>query len=77
MNADCAAVLALLEQEDGVSAARACKRLGLSRSELQRCLSVLGEDESIGGLALVQIVPMQGRDVLRLTERARTARQTP
>ena len=39
-----AALLALVAAEPGVSAARACKRLGLSRSELQRWLTMLGPD---------------------------------
>ena len=49
------ALLALIGAEPGISAAKACKRLGLSRSELQRWLAVLGPDESIGGLALVRV----------------------
>ena len=36
------ALLALVAAEPGVSAARACKRLGLSRSELQRWLTFGG-----------------------------------
>lgn len=33
------ALLALVAAEPGISAAKACKRLGLSRSELQRWLT--------------------------------------
>jgi len=40
--------------EPGVSAARACKRLGLSRSQLQRLLTVLGPPSLIGGLGLLR-----------------------
>ena len=36
------ALLALVAAEPGVSAAKACKRLGLSRSELQRWLTFGG-----------------------------------
>lgn len=74
MNARCAALLDLVEREDGISTARACKHLGWSRSELQRCLSLLGEDAGIGGLALLQVEATAGRELLHLSERARRAR---
>lgn len=67
-------LLDLLSHEDGISAARACKRLGLSRSELQRLLALLGDDAQLGGLDLVRVAHDDGRDTLWLSERARTAR---
>ena len=70
-------VLDLVSSEEGLSVARACKRLGLSRSELQRLLTQLGADASLGGLDLIRIEAEQGRDTLWLTERARAARPVP
>lgn len=66
-----ARLLALVEAEDGLSAARACKRLGLARSELQRLLAALGPEP---GLDLVRVEEAAGRATLHLTERARAAR---
>jgi len=64
----------IVEQEgEGLSAARACKRLGLSRSELQRMLVTLGEEQSLGALGLVRVEQRDGRQLLWLTENARTA----
>lgn len=67
------AVVELLVQEDGQSAARICRRLGLARSELQRLLAVLGEDPAFGGLGWVELRDDDGRDRLWLTPAARTA----
>ena len=64
MDERAAAVLALVRAEPGVSAARACKRLGWSRSELQRVLTALGPETSIGGLGLVRVDDADGRDTL-------------
>ena len=71
------ALLELVAQEDGLSAARACKRLGWSRSELNRCLSELGEDAGLGGLGLIRVEQDQARATLHLTARARAARENP
>jgi len=68
------ALLDLVAHEEGLSAARACKRLGLSRSELQRLLATLGDDESLGGLKLVRIESDGSRDTLWLSASARAAR---
>ena len=67
-------LLELLALEDGISAARACKRLGLSRSELQRLLVRLGDHAYLDGLDLVRVVHDDGRDTLWLSERAHAAR---
>lgn len=67
-------LLDLLAREDGVSAARACKQLGLSRSELQRLLVPLGDHPQLGGADLVRVVHEDGRDRLWLSDRARRAR---
>lgn len=67
-------LLELVAREEGLSAARACKRLGLSRSQLQRALLALGEAPALGGLDLVRVVQNDGRDTLWLTARARAAR---
>lgn len=48
-------LLELVEANPGISSARACKRLALSRSEFQRLLLVLGDDAAMGGLGLVRI----------------------
>ena len=64
-----AALLALVTAEEGLSAARACKRLGLSRSELQRCLTRLGPETSIGGLDLVRVEDEGERETLWLVRR--------
>lgn len=49
------ALMELLVQEEGLSPARACKRLGIARSELQRLLALLGDDPALGGLGLVEL----------------------
>ena len=61
-----AALLRYLAANDGASAARVCKQLGLARSELQRLLAVLGEGAA-DSLGLVQRVEDAGRDRLMLT----------
>lgn len=48
-------LLELVEAHPGISSARACKQLALSRSELQRLLAVLGDDAAMGGLGLVRV----------------------
>lgn len=65
-----AALLRYLAANDGASAARVCKQLGLARSELQRLLAVLGEGAA-DGLGLVRRVEDAGRDRLMLTPRGR------
>lgn len=68
------ALLELVAHEEGLSAARACKRLDLSRSELQRLLATLGDDGALGGLKLVRIESDGTRDTLWLSASARAAR---
>ena len=63
------ALLALIAAEEGISTARACKRLGLSRSELQRRLTRLGPEISIGGLDLVRVQAEGDRETLWLVRR--------
>jgi len=69
-----ARLLELVAREEGLSTARACKRLGLSRSELQRLLTLLGDDAVVGGLGLLRVDAGQGRETLWLSEHARAAR---
>ncbi len=69
-----AALLDLVAVELGLSAARACKRLALSRSELQRLLTTLGDNAALGGLDLIRVESSAGRDTLWLTARARASR---
>jgi DNA-binding IclR family transcriptional regulator len=66
-----AGLLRFVADNDGASSARACKQLGLARSELQRLLVVLGEDEALGGLGLVATGQVDGRLQLRLTPEGR------
>ena len=66
-----AELLRYLAANDGASAARACRQLGLARSELQRLLSVLEDDAGAGGLGLVRRIEDPGRDRLALTPRGR------
>jgi ParB-like chromosome segregation protein Spo0J len=61
-----AALLALIAAEEGLSAARACKRLGLSRSELQRLLTRLGPEPAVGGSNQVRVEDEGGRETLWL-----------
>lgn len=65
------ALLHLVASEEGLSTARACKRLGLSRSELLRLLATLGDNAALGGLDLIRVESNAGRDTLWLTARAR------
>lgn len=58
------ALLALVGAEPGLSTARACKRLGWSRSELQRALARLGPEPSVGGLDRVRVQHEDGRETL-------------
>jgi formate dehydrogenase accessory protein FdhD len=69
-----ARLLELVAAEEGLSTARACKRLGLSRSELQRLLVALGPEASLGGLDLVRVESANNLDTLWLTAKARAAR---
>lgn len=72
MNPDAAAeLIALLAAEDGLSLPRVAKRLGLSMSELMRLLAVLGPDEGMGGLALVERRASDGRECLFITAKGR------
>jgi chromosome segregation and condensation protein ScpB len=64
-----AALLALVAAEEGLSTARACKRLGLSRSQLQRHLTRLGPDTRLGGLDLVRVADEGDRETLWLVRR--------
>lgn len=66
-------LLALIAADEGLSVARACKRLGLSRSELQRMLVALGDDVSLGALGLVRVEQREGRALLWLSESAKAA----
>jgi DNA-binding IclR family transcriptional regulator len=66
-----AELLRYLAANDGASAARVCKQLGLARSELQRLLAVLEDDAATGGLGLVRRIEDRGRDRLALTPRGR------
>jgi DNA-binding IclR family transcriptional regulator len=66
-----AAMLRYLAANDGASAARVCKQLGLARSELQRLLVVLEDDAAAGGLGLVRRIEDAGRERLALTPRGR------
>lgn len=72
-----AALLALLAHEDGMSIHKACKKLGLSMSEMMRLLTLLGADEALGGLALVEREERGGRTCLFLTTRGRTLGTKP
>ncbi|MCB1606440.1 MAG: helix-turn-helix domain-containing protein [Xanthomonadales bacterium] len=63
-------LMQLIAAEEGLSIARACKRLGLPRSQLQRMLSELVVD---GGLGLVRIEDGAQRQRLWLTDAARLA----
>lgn len=64
-------LLRFVAAQEGASAARASKQLGLARSELQRLLAVLGEDAALGGLGLVRTTTDGARDRLALTPRGR------
>lgn len=72
-----AALLALVADEEGLSLARACKRLALSRSQLQRLLVQLGADPQLDGLDLLEVRGDATRATLWLTPRARLARELP
>lgn len=61
----------LLASEQAVSTSRAAKTLGLSMSQLQRLLTVLGDDASFGGLGLVEMQRDGDRVLLRLTDKGR------
>lgn len=66
-----AGLLRFVADNDGASSARACKQLGLARSELQRLLVVLGDDGGLGGLGLVATELVDDRLLLRLTHEGR------
>ena len=65
------ALLALLAERDGVSLPAAAKRLGLGASELQRLLTAMGGDASVGGLDLVESRREGERTTLWLTPKGR------
>lgn len=66
-----AGLMRFIAENDGASSARACKQLGLARSELQRLLAVLGDDAELGGLGLVATEPADDRLLLHLTPQGR------
>lgn len=68
---DALALLREIAELGEMSTARVAKRLGLQQSQLQRLLSVLGADPSVGGLDLVEVVPDGARTLLRLTPQGR------
>ncbi len=68
-------LLDLVAGEEGLSSARACKRLGLSRSQLRRLLVALGPDTALGGLDLLRIEQDGSRETLWLSARARALRE--
>ncbi|MBL8509906.1 hypothetical protein [Chitinimonas sp. JJ19] len=70
------ALLQLLLEEDGLSIHKACKRLGLSLSELKRLLAGLGDSPQLQGLDLVRSTEERGRLRLWLTDKARALCQT-
>ena len=70
-------LLDLVARHDGISAARACKQLQVSRSELLRMLASLGDDAHVAGLDLIQVREEHGRETLWLSPRARAARDAP
>ena len=73
---DAATLLALLQNEDGMSIHKACKKSGLSMSEMMRLLTVLGEDVTVGGLNLVARREDGARTLLFLTEDGRAVAGT-
>ncbi|MEC5384810.1 hypothetical protein VVD49_03705 [Uliginosibacterium sp. H3] len=70
---EAAALLSLLQGEDGLSIHKACKKLGLSMSEMMRLLALLGDDASLGGLNLVEQRKDGARTLLCLNARGRGA----
>lgn len=62
-----AALMELVAANDGLSVARACKRLAMPRSELLRLLSELAE------LQLLRVDNESGRQRIWLTDAARAA----
>jgi formate dehydrogenase accessory protein FdhD len=75
MSAELSAIAELVSAEEGLSTARACRRLGMSRSELLRALVMLSQPPAEGGLGLIERRQEAQRETLWLTESARMARQ--
>ena len=73
---EAAALLGLLQDEDGMSIHKACKKLGLSMSEMMRLLTVLGDDAAVGGLNLVTRREDGARTLLCLTAGGRELADT-
>jgi hypothetical protein len=71
MDAQLAALLRFVGENEGTSAARAARRLGLAASELQRLLAVLGDDAVLGGLGLVAVRDDGPRRLLALSDAGR------
>ena len=65
------ALLQILCAEGQVSVARACKALGLPRSQMERLLLLLGCSEQWGGLHYVRPETQRGRTVITLTSEGR------
>ncbi|HSD37086.1 MAG TPA: hypothetical protein VLC92_06235 [Rhodocyclaceae bacterium] len=73
---EAAALLSLLRDDDGMSIHKACKKLGLSMSEMMRLLTLLGDDAAVGGLNLVMRREDGARTLLFLTEGGHAAAAT-
>ena len=65
------ALLQMLCTEGPVSVARACKSLGLPRSQMERLLLLLGSSEQWGGLHYVCPEEQRGRTIITLTSEGR------
>lgn len=65
------ALLRMLSEQDGQSAARVARRLGIGQSELLRLLAALGDDPRVDGLGLVERREDGARTLLFLTTRGR------
>lgn len=66
-----AAILHFLSENDGASIPRVAKQLALPQSELLRLLAMLGDDEHIGGLGLIDTRDDGTRRLLHLSDRGR------
>lgn len=71
MEAQLAGLLRFVAANEGASTARAAKSLGLAQSELFRLLAVLGDDDTLGGLGLVEVRDQADRRCLQLSARGR------
>lgn len=66
------ALLELIAEQDGISIAKAAKKLNLAQSQLLRLLAVLADEASVIGFEIVEVRKEPARTMLHISTHGRT-----